>query len=181
MALVKQWSDFNKLTINFMKSDFMVFGSQTALRKVSLPDKLSFSNCNLPRVEHFIYLGVKLDPFLSFEPAANELISKVSHKIYTLSVLRKDITISCAILLYKTMVLPYIDYINYCLHVCTDKIKTKIQRLQNRALRICLKATRYDRTVDLHGAAKLATVEKRRMVDTLKLFHHLVYRCIDKP
>lgn len=74
------------------------------------------------------------------------------------------------------MVLPYIDYINFCLNVCNEKMKTKIQRMQNRALRICLRSTRYDRTEDLHVSTKLAYIDKRRAVDILKIFHRKVYK-----
>lgn len=51
----------------------------------------------------------------------------------------------------------------------------KIQRLQNRALRICFKSDGYDRVNDLHVRARIATVDKRHEFDILQLFHKKVY------
>lgn len=79
------------------------------------------------------------------------------------------------------MILPIIDYANFCLTPCTEKLKTKLQHLQNRALRICFKSIRYDNIHDLHVRACLASLEKRREVDLLKQFHRLVYSAGTKP
>lgn len=77
--------------------------------------------------------------------------------------------------LYKSMILPLINYPNFCLTPCTEKIEMKIQRLQNKALRICFRSTRLDRTADIHARAKLSTIEKRRDVNILKRIHWRVY------
>lgn len=37
MALVTNWSIFNRLTINYSKSNFMIFGSRSNLRKINVP------------------------------------------------------------------------------------------------------------------------------------------------
>lgn len=92
-----------------------------------------------------------MDDELNMNAAANDIIKRVNYKIYTLSVLRKDMPTYCATCLYKAMILPLIDYTNFCLTQCNDKVKTKIQRLQNKALRICFKSVRGDRTTDLHS------------------------------
>lgn len=84
-------------------------------------------------------------------------------------------TTSCALRLYKAMILPPIDYPNFCLTPSTEKVKTKIQRLQNKALRICFRSSRLDRTSDIHAHAKLSTLDKHREVNILKLIHWKVY------
>lgn len=76
------------------------------------------------------------------------------------------------------MILPYFDYINFCLCSCTNKILTKLERLQNRALRICFRATHFDGVVDLHRHTKISTIDKRCDVDILKVMHRNVYNVI---
>lgn len=73
------------------------------------------------------------------------------------------------------MIMPIYDYANFCVTPCLDKTKTKLQRLQNRGLRICLWAQRLDRINDLHRMARVATINKRHDFDILKLFHKKVY------
>lgn len=175
LRLVINWSNYNRLTINYSKSNFMVLGNRYKLNSICIPSTLSVGPHSFNRVNSFVYLGIDLDCELNFENAIRNIIKRVNHRIFSLSVIRKDITSNCAIKLYKTMILPIVDYANFCLTACTDKLKTKLQRLQNKALRICLKATRSDRTFDLHVKARLAPLDLRRNVDLLKLFHKKVY------
>lgn len=114
----------------------MTFGSRSLLRKLDALNALSISGCHkIYRVDQYPYLGVMLDPELNLSLVANETIQKVNHKLYLMSVIRKVLPTFGAVLLDKTMVLAYFNYCNYLLNSCTDKIKTKVQRLQNRGLR----------------------------------------------
>lgn len=179
MKLIANWSNFNRLSINYAKSKYMVFGSRSCLRKVTIPQSLRIGNNTMFLVKEFTYLGLKLDFELTFIPAFNDVIRRVNQKIYSLSIIRKDISKECAILIYKTMILPFFDYINYSLCLCSNKHLTKLQRFQNRALRICLCSTRYDRISDLHANARVSTLDLRRQVDILKIMHHKVYQNVN--
>lgn len=175
MALIFNWSNFNRLTINFSKSNYMIFGNRLKLRSLNIPAVTQIDHNQLSRCREFNYLGLRLDEELNMNASANDLLNRVNHKIYTLSVLRKDLTTSGALRMYKAMILPLIDYPNFCLSPFTEKIKTKIQRLQNKALHICLRSNRMDRTVDNHIRANLCALDNRRDVNILKLIHWKVY------
>lgn len=82
--------------------------------------------------------------------------------------------VSCAVQLYKTMIMPIYDYSNFCLSLCLDKSKTKLQRLQIILL-IFFRPQRFDRTIDLHARERLSTIDERREFDILKLFHKEVH------
>lgn len=180
VSLIANWSNYNRLTINFTKSNYMVFGNKYKLHNAIIPNSISSDLFTLTKVDNFMYLGVKLDNHLSFEPLILDLTRRLSNRIFTLSIVRKDITTSCAVLLYKTIILPIIDYGNFCLTPCSDKLRTKLQRLQNRALRICFKAKRRDSVIDLHIKASLATLDKRRELDIIKIFHNKVYNDLNQ-
>lgn len=175
LALIINWSNYNKLTINYNKSKYMVFGNRYKLSISHIPDVININSYQFAKVENYSYLGVTLDPELKFERALSDTLRRLGQKIYSLSIIRKDLTLNCAILLYKTMILPVIDYCNFCLSPCTDRARTKLQRMQNRALRICLKAEGRTRTADLHTRARLAPLDLRREFDILKIFHKKVY------
>lgn len=144
-------------------------------RNNPIPNTIAVGSAVFNRVDYFSYLGVVLDSEINFEKALSEIIKRMSHKIFTLSIIRKDIPTSCAVQIYKSMILPIVDYSNFCLCTCTDKLRTKVQRLQNRALRICFRAGRYDQINNLHSQAHLPTLDKRRDFDILKLFHRKIY------
>ena len=62
----------------------------------------------------------------------------VAHKLYLLSRIRRYITKGQAITIYKSKVAPYFDYGDIFLMNISSKTTDKLQKLQNRALRICL-------------------------------------------
>ena len=75
---------------------------------------------------HFTDLGVTLDRGLNFELHLKNVYNLAAHKIYFLGKIRPYLT--------------YIDYGDILYHKIHKQAINKIQRLQNRALRICLKS-----------------------------------------
>lgn len=122
LQLLSNWSNFNRLSINFTKPKFMCFSSRGLLRRITIPNALAIdSSHNIDYVPNYSYLGVLLDPELNFEVTAKEVVKRVNHKLYLLSLIRKNLPTFGAILLYKTMVLPYFNYSNFLLHSCSAK------------------------------------------------------------
>lgn len=68
--------------------------------------------------------------------------------------------------IFKAMVRPYMEYIFFTINPCTDI--TKLQRLQIRGLRICLRAAPRTSVLKLHSTAKLLTVRNIKKLNTLK-------------
>ena len=115
----------------------MIFGTKNQLRRTVLP-KLKMKNQELNYVKTYKYLGIILDQSLSYNPQINETIKLTSHKVYQLSIIRKYLTKSAAITIYKSMILPYFDYGDLFLINANQQLLGKIQRIQNRGLKICL-------------------------------------------
>ena len=115
----------------------MFFGSKARIESSTLPD-FNIGEKTLQRAKTYTYLGIKLDEQLSLEKRANSLISKVSNKIYHLSQIRSFITKKAAILIYKNMILPILEYGDIFLHSASQKIRKKLQTLKNKALRCAL-------------------------------------------
>lgn len=81
-----------------------------------------------------------MDPQLRFDLALNNAYKKFAYGLHTLCLICRDMTRDCAINLVKMTLLPYFDYIGYLSMPATDKLCTKAQRLQNRALRVALRS-----------------------------------------
>ena len=62
------------------------------------------------QVDTFKYLGVKLDPKLSFSHHVNYIKSKTISKIKILKRVRSLIDRDTSITLYKSLILPHFDY-----------------------------------------------------------------------
>ena len=89
----------------------------------------------------FKYLGVMLDNHLSFNEHIDYVASKVSQKLGILSRVRLLFTTESANRLYKSMVLPLLEYGDVTWHGCGLENQQRIERLQRKASHIVLNKT----------------------------------------
>ena len=78
-----------------------------------------------------------------------------------------------ALLIYKQTILPFLDYVGFILLSCNIGLRRDIQKLQNAALRLCLRYRLADRISiqRLHREAKLQSVEQRGLFQLMKLIY----------
>ena len=81
-------------------------------------------------------LGVNMDEHLLFSKHISELRMKASQRVGVLSRLRKLIPTEAKLLLYKSSILPYLIYCHLMWHFCKASDAGKVERVQERALRI---------------------------------------------
>ena len=155
------WCDKNQLTINVKKSKSMIFGTSNMLRRTQLP-KLTLNDEETDFVKVFNYLGVKLDDQINYEHFIKETAKLIAHKMYLFSEIRKYINKKQAITIYKTKILQYFDYCDI-LYIGTHQHNlTKLHKLQNMGLRMCIKAEPQLAIARLHNKAGVNCLEQRR-------------------
>ena len=76
--------------------------------------------------------------------------------------------ISQSVEIYKSKVLPYFDYGDILYDGTTSTLTAKLQRLQNRALKICLKLPPRSSTAQIHKTAKINYLSDRINTHLLK-------------
>ena len=64
----------------------------------------------IQKVKQFKYLGITLDEKLTFRPHVHESIRKASHRLYQLCKIRRYVNTSSSVSIYKSMILPYMEY-----------------------------------------------------------------------
>lgn len=126
-------------------------------------------------VEHFKYLGIFLDNKLQFQVQLNSTVKNVNNKLHLMSKIRRSLNQNTALTLYKAMVLPYLEYASCFLMGCNQAEKLKLQRLQNRGLKIALNRDRLYGTEQLHEDARLAYWDKRTKAAICKLIFKYKY------
>ena len=131
---VVEWLNNNRLNVNVSKSSCMVVNTHPN----SAPFTLSINDTRLDNVDQFKYLGVQLTNTLSWNAHISYICRKLGHSIQILRKLKGIINANDLLIVhvYKTLVQPHIDY---CITVwgyapnCHIK---KLQRLQNKIVRI---------------------------------------------
>ena len=71
---------------------------------------------------------------------------QMSPRSYLLRCISRIVSAQTFILIYKTFILPSLDYADTIWTTCNVFLSQKVQRLQNRAARIILKNSDYDNT-----------------------------------
>ena len=166
------WCADNEIYINISKTKTMFFGSRARLNSSELPI-FKIGNSTLQRNKTYTYLGIKLDEQLALETHANSLIQRVSNRVYQLTKIRSYVTKKAALLIYKNMILPVLEYGDIFLHSASQKIRKKLQTLQNRALRCALGKDKYYSSDDLHTEARLLKLIDRRHMHMLLHMYQL--------
>ena len=128
---VMKWCRYNKLTINRDKTKFML----VSLKHVENVPKVTINGTALSSVTNYEYLGMTLDNKLNMFQRIDSMYKKASMKLGILCKIRRFITDRTAARIYKTMIRPHLEYIDFVIESGTKECIAKIDKLQNCALR----------------------------------------------
>ena len=168
LSKFKLLCDRNQLTMNVKKTKYVVFGLRSQTKKFT-HQELFIQNQKIQRVATYKYLGITLDMNLTFTNHLQIIQNIVSHKCMLLSKLRKYIDTHTAIILYKSMILPIMEYGDVIYGGAKGKHINRLQKIQNRILRTCVYTNEYIETDQLYTMCKTSKLDIRRDVH-LKLF-----------
>ena len=91
------------------------------------------------------------------------MYSLAAHKIYMLSKIRSCLNQATARKIYKTKKVPYFDQGDILYHEFYKKDVDKLQKLQNRTLRICLNTHNRQHINNLHNGTNIPMLSDRRV------------------
>lgn len=120
-------------------------------------------------VEQFNYLGITIDRALKLDTHLNSCIRRAQGRIYMLGKLRACMNKFAALNIFKCMVLPYIEYGNCFLLGSEVVSRKKLQKTQNRGLKLALGRNVRFSTNELHKEASLASWEVRSRIALTRL------------
>ena len=125
------WCEVNKLTINFEKTKYMIVKHV----KSHDPNVISMHNKVISTVHQYEYLGMILDNKLTMNEYLDVIWKKTNAKIGILSNVRRFISTKTATRIYKSMIRPHLDYIDFVIDSgSADRIK-RLGNLQKKAIR----------------------------------------------
>ena len=165
------WCRKNALTINVKKTKYVIYGTSNSLKRIR-PLQLKMNGVQLMREQVYKYLGVYLDSTLNFNKHIDYVNKIITHKIFILSKIRRFIDKNTALHIFKSMIVPIIDYGNIIYAGGTETKLVKLKRSQNRGLRICLDVNGYISTVALHRLAVIPQIHVR-VISNLKKYMFL--------
>ena len=125
-----RWCCSNMLTINPSKTKLMIFETRQAVKR-NRSMHVEINETRIQTVPTYKYLGIVLDSTLYHRSHIAYVTKTILHKP------RKYLTRDVALKMYKSMILPYMHY-GVVYHTANSGDLEKLQRLQNRCLKVCL-------------------------------------------
>ena len=171
-----KWCRCNKLTLNAAKTKLMIFGTRPVVKK-NKDVVIKIGGVPLQVVPTYKYLGITLDSTLTFNYYTKTVCNVVAYKTNLLAKIRKYLTEDVALKVYKSMILPYFDYGDIIYNTASQELRDKLQRLQNRCLKICKRVNTRFNTKDLHSITNMPMLHVRREARQIK-HHHVDKRNI---
>ena len=167
------WYDQNLLQGNFKKYQTITFGSD-----IKYPDKAINIKIGLEDIEQkdeMKLLGVLIDSDLNFSKHIAQVCRKASQQIGVLSRLKNLVPVPAKLTLFKSAILPHLTYCQKVWHFARASDKRKLERIQERALRVIYldKTSSYE---DLLKRANLDTLNERRLKDILFLMYKVKHQ-----
>ena len=137
----------------------MLIGTSQKIRR-SPAINLSINHLPIENVNCIKHLGVYIDHNLTWNNHISHLCNKLNSSIFLLSRTRYFLNFQTALLLYNSLFLPHVDY---CITVWGSRPShiSKIQKLQNRALRTILQVPYTTPTTQLFNTISTLSVSQR--------------------
>ena len=120
--------------LTYTKKEFIIYGTK-ARKARAQAITLHIGGSQIQEASAYRYLGTVIDSTLNGNQQLARLTQSLSLKMTTIRKMRSFISENTALLLYKSTVLPIIDYNDIIYGMLTKQELTKLQRIQNQALR----------------------------------------------
>ena len=119
------------------------------------------------------YLGVLLNSKMSLKPFYAHVKKTVYSKLFIFRKIRNYLTEYASIMLYKQMILPFMEYAGFMFVACNLEDRRELQKCQNDALRLCVRSKIPDRVKfsEMHAKCKIISLEQRRQIQLLLLMY----------
>lgn len=172
LDLFSIWCRANLLTVNTSKTKCMVFRPQRMRNDDQLTPvqgNLYLNDSKLEFVSHYRYLGIELDCQWKMEKHVEKTIGKVRPLLYTLAKVKHYVDCQTGLAIFKAYILPMLEFGLYLIdnHVLIDKL----QKLQNKALRICFEENNCSPSYPLHCKSNLLSLDLRRVCSLLNFIN----------
>ena len=164
------WCEENKLSINLSKTKHMMVKHT----RVDCEPQLKIDDYNIGTVGSYEYLGMILDDKLTMNPYLDGMWKKANAKIGILAKIRRFITEKTAVRIYKCMVRPHLDYIDFVIDSgSADRIQRldDLQKKATRRIEYCIVPENRRNINDLYGNYNIESLKLRRKRNLVKIIY----------
>jgi exonuclease III len=134
------------LKMNFQKTNFMIIRNNDL---VDLPSEVSLGHIKISRVTSHKFLGVQIDDKFNFKEHVSLLVDKLTQACRALSIIRHHLPQQLLLQFYHAHFMSHLHYCCFVLAKISKDEIMRIQRLQNRCIKLIFNLDARHSTVDL--------------------------------
>lgn len=157
---LNNWCKINKVKLNKTKTKAMIINGR-------LNGDIIIDNYKLEVVNELKYLGFIIDNKLKFKNHEDYMCKKIGKKLNYFYRIRNKLSTSAAINVYNTMVKPHFEYCSTLMAFSNNDTLERLQKLQNRGMRIILKCGRYTQINRMLASLKWLNIKQRFKLNVL--------------
>ena len=129
---IYEWLCVNRLSLNVMKTKYMIFHYPQRTIPSSDYPALELANIPIERVQNFDFLGLTISDTLSWLPHISKISNKISKAIGILKRMKHILPTEVLLLIYNSLIT---SHISYCV-LAWGFSGSRINKLQKKAIRI---------------------------------------------
>ena len=171
LAVIHDWGITWKVDFNPIKTYCMIVCKKT--RRTNYPD-LTFNNSPIVRTDSHKHLGLTITHNFLWSEHIDNTIVKASRCIHFINNVKFLLPRGSLSSLYKTMVLPIIEYCDVIYDNCTIRQSLALEQVQRRAALVCTGAYRHTSNDLLLAELGWQPLRLRRQIHKLLLFYKIV-------
>ncbi len=159
LTCINEWLLANKLSLNVVKTEFILIGSAHKLNNIVTHSDLKINHVKIKQVHKATVLGVELDDKLSWNKHIDKVAKKVTSGIGAIRKIRDFVNRDILISIHNALINPHFDYYSEVWDTMGVGLSNRLQKLQNRAARVIMNLNK-----DISGPQALGweTLETRR-------------------
>ena len=172
---VKVWMSDNKLKLNDDKTEALLVASQRSSFSDPLPDSIKVENTTIKFSSSVRNLGVIFDSSLSMHNHVQNVCKLAYFELRRISSVRHYLTTDATKTLVCSFVLSRLDYCNGTLSGCPQYLIEKLQKVQNNAARLVLRARKADHITPLLHSLHWLPISSRIQYKIMSLTYNSLF------
>lgn len=162
--------NYYKLKLNSKKSKYMIIST----KKCNSQNIIKIGGDVLERVEEMKYLGCIIDEKLNFNGNCDYVCKKMAKKINFFSRIANKLNRNTRVIVYNTILAPHINYCSTILFLSNQTQVERVQKLQNRAMRIILSQKRDTNIQVMLNKLEWMSVRQKLVADVLTFVYKTI-------
>ena len=181
LAHVNEWLLANKLSLNVVKTEFILIGSAQKLNSIVIQPNIEINQVKINQVGNATVLGVEIDDRLSWHSHIDKVAKKVTSGIGAIRKFRDLVDRETLISVYNALINPHFDYCSEVWNTIGVGLSNRLQKLQNRAARVIMNFSNDIPGPEALNALGWENLVTRRAKTKAKTMHKVLNKLAPSP